>query len=371
MKIAIITLFGLTNYGNRLQNYAMHRVLEAMGHQPESIVADSLRARLWNTVLLYLDKRNGHLVLRDGLERARMRRFRAFLRQYTPTRIVWDKDRRFRPVLEKDYDCFLVGSDQVWNPLFWEKEGLSGAAGNYLLTFVSRKKKLAYAASFGIPALDEKYTELFRTGLSGFDAISVREEAAQRLLAEDFGLSAELVLDPTLLLGCEDWRGMEKGIVDGNEKFIAVYFLGEQPEEVWAYLRRTAAEIGARIVTIADERDPETYKLGPEGFLELLDKAALCFTDSFHACVFSLLFHTPFVVYKRRHRNQSDMSSRIDTLLKTVRMEERLCTGDAYPSLWDCRFEESDALLAKARERSRSILRRMLDAPAADAGQND
>lgn len=364
MKIAIITLYGLTNYGNRLQNYALHQVLEDMGHEAESLVAESPRDRLLHTALLYLNKRNGHIVLRNSLERRRARSFRAFLRQYTPTRILLEKDRRFKSTLEKDYDCFLVGSDQVWNPLFWEKTGLAASANNYLLEFVRQKKKIAYAASFGIPALDEKYTELFRRGLPGFDAISVREEAAQVLLADEFGLSGELVLDPTLLVDCAKWRALEKGVVDGGERFIAVYFLGEQPEEVWAAIRRTAAETGARIVTILDESDPEVYTLGPEAFLELIDKAELCFTDSFHACVFSLLFHTPFVVYKRRHRNRSDMSSRIDTLLKTVGMEDRFCDGPACEKLWDCSFEQSDQLLARARERSLAILRGMLDAPA-------
>ena len=41
-KVAIFTLQGLTNYGNRLQNYAVERILEKYSVKSESLILSHL-----------------------------------------------------------------------------------------------------------------------------------------------------------------------------------------------------------------------------------------------------------------------------------------------------------------------------------------
>ena len=60
-----------------------------------------------------------------------------------------------------------------------------------------------------------------------------------------------------------------------------------------------------------------------EEFLYLIDHAELVCTDSFHACVFSILFNTPFLVVNRQQKGVADMTSRLDTLLGLFDMKNR------------------------------------------------
>ncbi|MFR2767096.1 MAG: polysaccharide pyruvyl transferase family protein [Thomasclavelia sp.] len=63
------------------------------------------------------------------------------------------------------------------------------------------------------------------------------------------------------------------------------------------------------------------YTSGPSEFLYLIHHAKLVCTDSFHACVFSILFDTQFYVFERENEIIS-MNSRIDTLLRKFDLEE-------------------------------------------------
>ena len=63
-----------------------------------------------------------------------------------------------------------------------------------------------------------------------------------------------------------------------------------------------------------DKTTPDIYASGPSEFIYLVSKSSLICTDSFHACVFAILFDKPFKVFKRKDDNK-DMFSRIETLL--------------------------------------------------------
>ena len=63
------------------------------------------------------------------------------------------------------------------------------------------------------------------------------------------------------------------------------------------------------------------YTCGPSEFLYLIHHARLVCTDSFHACVFSILFDTQFYVFEREDKLES-MNSRIETLLNKFDLNE-------------------------------------------------
>lgn len=77
--------------------------------------------------------------------------------------------------IASNYDCLMVGSDQVWNP-----EISQGKCLAYFLDFgESDIRRISYASSFGISKWPEQYQSLLpsiNSSLHKFCSISVREE---------------------------------------------------------------------------------------------------------------------------------------------------------------------------------------------------
>ena len=360
MKIAIVTLFGFSNYGNRLQNYALQEAIKTEGHDVTSLVANSSKEILKSKVKSFITRQNGKISLVPQFERIRENNIKSFSEQYITSQLIIRKDRKFDLSLEDQFDCFVVGSDQVWNPLFWEKEGFERSANNYLLQFVRDKKKIAYAASFGIPDIPEKYHTLFKDALSRFDMVTLREEIGLQIVKDLVGLDTRVVLDPTMLLSAEKWRSIEPGTVNTKRKYVVLYFLGKQSkqiyDEIWHFARKNDAEI----IDMMDESNKDIYTMGPEAFIEYIDKAMMCFTDSFHATVFSILFHTPFITYDRKHANNSNMNSRIETLLGKFNLKHRLYRGSESLQEMFVDYSEADGILNFEKEQSLNVLNEAL-----------
>lgn len=361
MKVAIITLYGFFNYGNRLQNYALQEAIEKLGCDVVSISVDSKKEIIKGSIKRYIEKKDGKICFVPSIERVREKNFRLFTSDHIKTKHYTRASRAFDSGIESDFDCFVVGSDQVWNPLFWEKEGFEKSANNYLLKFVKTKKKIAYAASYGVGEIKEEHRSSFAENLPFFDCVTVREEVGACISKSIANVDAEVVLDPTMLLDKDEWRSIEKGYYSKSKKYVAVYFLGEQPDSVHKKIFDYAKKIDADVIDIMDISNKIIYQRGPESFIELIDNAEACFTDSFHASVFSIIFHTPFVTYGRKHANKSNMNSRIETLLKTLALQDRMCFNVMADLNMECDFETSDMLLKKERMRSITILKNAIE----------
>ena len=73
--------------------------------------------------------------------------------------------------------------------------------------------------------------------------------------------------------------------------------------------------------------DVHDYTSGPREFLDLIRHADFVVTDSFHACVFSMIFKTPFVVFERNRAGETgNMNSRIYYILEEYHLERQLVT---------------------------------------------
>ena len=351
VKAAIVTLFGFFNYGNRLQNYALHKALEDLGAEVCTWNVSRDQNLLKRILRPYVEKVDGKRKLKSRQERTRERNFKRFSDRYIAQRLFYCADGRIPEHADGDIDLFVVGSDQVWNPLFWRDSDESEDFYNFFLRF-TRKKKVAYAASFGIPALPEQWQQRMEPLFGDFSAISVRETEGKQIL-DQMGYEADVVLDPTMLLTAQQWRQVEEGHVTNPGDYILTYFLGSQPAEILEKIYQNARTRGKTIVDLLDVSSGY-YCMGPETFVELIDKADTVYTDSFHAAVFSILFHTPFAVFERRHKNQSSMSSRITTLLSCVGIEDGIST--------DCfkvhrNFDQMEEKLDQARTHAWEFLK--------------
>lgn len=296
-KIAIATMVG-QNYGNRLQNYALQLMLES--------IADIKVETLLPTYGPSSTKSYMKQALRHLLPYKRWARFSAFDSKY----IHYSNHRMDDNSLShSDYELFIIGSDQVWNPTF---DITSDAE---FLPQIEKAKKASYAASFGVDSILDNRTHIAQL-LENIDSISVREITGQTIVYDLTGRHAELVLDPTMLLSKQEWLELAQkpdlDIEPGN--YLLKYALGEN---VPNGINESSIDDGR--FQIVDLKKVG-MSIGPAEFVWLIANAYHINTDSFHATVFALLFHKSFNVY-RRQSNNFDMSSRFDTLCKLFSLE--------------------------------------------------
>lgn len=226
------------------------------------------------------------------------------------------------------YDCFITGSDQVWNFTWFNPA--------FYLDFSGNSKKIAYAASAGKSRFCMEEEIYLKRTLSEFDAISVREEdlvpTLNALLEKD---SVIQTVDPTLLLTVEDWDEIVSPRLIKN-KYIFCYFL-HNDKKLRQLAERFARKHKMVIVTIPfpdieyNKQDVTfgEYRIddvGPAEFISLVKHADYVLTDSFHATVFSLIYHKQFVAFPRG--NAKGMESRLLSLTRIFECEERFCNVD-------------------------------------------
>lgn len=304
-KVGIMTINSL-NFGNRLQNYALQTIVDRCGCEAYTIRREySNQPKSIRKQLSYFFRRI--IGTRAGLFIRFNNSFINFGEKYATSDGI-------QKGIEDEYDVYVAGSDQIWNPFF---KGLTGTSD--LLMFDTKGKKVAYAASFGVDNLPDEKKEVYAKALLDFNSISVREEAGLHIIKELIGIEAELVLDPTLLLDTNEWQEiMKRPRIVPQKDYVVVYFLGDNSKQ--DKLRET-------IQIIESEQELVCYDIlkknkrgckpavGPSEFLWLIKNAKMVLTDSFHATVFSIIFHIPVQTYKR---SGIDMNSRIVNLAEML-----------------------------------------------------
>ena len=332
--VAIVTIDDYINYGNRLQNYALTKLLQNDGFTVyngiEVLTKEDWIIRTNGEIKKLIKKCTPFSVVKDrlyspqdksGLDKEREKRFLDFIHSYTTILepVVCVNHSYADRVLEKyGIDYYIAGSDQVWNPYYEAK-------GYEFLTFAPKDKRLSFAASMGVDSIPEKAKWYFKKNLSDMKYISVREERAAEIVKELTGRTADVTLDPTLLLDKADWEHIaKKPELYIESKYICTYFLGEVPEAVKAF----AKEKGLLIYALNSLYSPELYTLDPAEFLYMIQNASYVLTDSFHAVAFSIKFNKEFYVFDRKQDGVSSMFSRIETITKRFGLENRIQNRD-------------------------------------------
>ena len=251
-------------------------------------------------------------------------------------------------------DVYMTGSDQVWNsfhnrgiePVFFLKFAPDGI------------RKIAYSASFGKSCLEDWEKEKTRKLLSRYDAISVRELSARRIV-EGLGLSCEVVLDPTFLLDRSEW---EKRSVAHREKdrYVLIYSVEPDKQSAIEIARRIADRMGVRVFMVEWGRRPYP---GVDKMISLVDplmlidyflKAEFIVVSSFHGTALSINLCRPFVSL-----TPARFATRVKSILEIAGLPERMCTPDGFDldeALEAIDYEAVAGRLAKERKKSVKFL---------------
>ena len=331
--VGIVTLDDYVNYGNRLQNYALTKLLQSEGYCVVNGIQVFTKTEWvyttsnWVKKLIKLcmpfpivrKKLNAYTTrkYKKGLMQERQRRFELFNDQYTAVLmpIIAQTHRQVNTILRQHgIDYYIAGSDQVWNPHFAGKQ-------YQFLTFAPENRRLSFAASIGVECIPPEQERQYKKNLSEMKYLSVREQRAVEIIKDLTGRDADLTLDPTLLLEPEQWQqAVKKPNIALEAEYICTYFLGETPEAVKVF----AQEKGLPVYALNSEEHPELFVLDPGEFLYMIQHAAYVLTDSFHAVAFSIKFHREFYVFDRKQEGVASMFSRIETITKRFGLENRI-----------------------------------------------
>lgn len=332
MKIGIVTLPLHVNYGGILQAYALSRVLKDMGH--DVIVINKLQYRylsLFQKIYLYswrifqkvfLLRKNVYVFPERDFNRYQdyrkqfMVNTAAFIDEYiTKIDIL-----HYGSLKRKSFDAIVVGSDQIWRPRYIENT-LCTSIDNAFLSFTKGwdVKSIAYAASFGTNEWEytEKQTQVISRLAKKMDAISVREFSGVEMCEKYLGVNSMHVLDPTLLLDVEEYRELYGSVIRERKQYIMSYVL-DNSAKVNDVIKIIEEKTGLKHFSAKAASD-EDVQPPVEEWLYGFDSSDLIVTDSFHACVFSLIFHKHFIVFTNAKRG----NERIDSLLSMFGLQDR------------------------------------------------
>ena len=239
----------------------------------------------------------------------------------------------FSDSINDEFDVFICGSDQIWNPYAFRKE--------YFLEFAQKnKKRFAYAASIAKKDLPQESLEKMKPLIDNLDYVSVREISALNLLRRIEITDAIQVLDPTMLLDEETWK--EKAIKPNIKQPYLFYYVLEDDKKKKRLAKKIAEKYKLELIEIpmADNRiksellsvkSNKQTCVDPFGFLGLIHNAQMVITDSFHATVFAILFKKCF--YALECKVTDTLYPRIEQLLKIFDIEKNYIKNDEIDHL--------------------------------------
>lgn len=328
MKIAIITFHRAINYGAVLQAYALQEAVRKKGYEISILDYACPVMEKYTASFNMFEKEHkikNYIIagIKVPFRFIRKKRFYSFCKKYL---------RLSKPVRDLEdvcevYECFITGSDQVWN------DYLTGNDMTYFLDFVNAdNKKNSYAACFGYETLPENLKERYKECLSKFNNISVRDETSKKIVSELLGEKKEVsvVADPTLLWTENFWGKFKKENTQG--KYIIVYSLNEEIG-LMKCAKKISEKYKLKILYICNDiLEIKKYSYAkhifspkPEDFVSLIANAEYVITNSFHGTVFSLIFHRNFYC-ETQYRDKKN--KRIEDLLKDVGCTNRIMTNE-------------------------------------------
>ncbi|MBP3738465.1 MAG: polysaccharide pyruvyl transferase family protein [Muribaculaceae bacterium] len=344
MKIGIVTHPLGNNYGGLLQAYALQEVLKRQGHD---VWIFQKRTTSWMLVFLRSIRNAVYRLLRRFYVSQKDKRMLSRHMLYFSEKYVNPKTPKLgcdvlrRAYLRKNkFNTLIVGSDQVWRPMY------VGNIEYYFLSFTKQFniRKVAYAASFGVDNWEftQRQTDDCKSLIHDFNAVSVREDTGIELCKNYLDYPASLVLDPTLLLDKEDFIKIINN--EGStpcEGDIFYYFLDRTNDtnDMVSWFEKTTNLVlytcmpRKTLYSDMNEHNKGEFVYPPVAqWLRSFYDAKMVLTDSFHGCVFSIIFNKPFWVITNKKRG----AARFESLLNIFRLQDRMIPlGKTESIQWD------------------------------------
>lgn len=315
-RTLLITLHSINNPGSALQAYALNKFLNENGFDNSIIDYRPFYSKIGTPILKGIIR----AVVFYPNERQTNLKYNAFVKRnmrLTPKRYY-----SFRQLKRKipGAECYIVGSDQLWNPDYE-----CGKDKSYTLAFVDSAPKISYSTSIGKSSLSEKEIRNLILQIKDFRWLSVREYSTAKLLSERMSKDVNWVCDPVLLLNDSDY----KALINKNKygDYVVMYLAAANPL-LDRYIEYLKSDKGIKIIQAGGNLkrincDIHLKNIGPEEFLTLIKHAQFVISGSFHATAFSLLFKKDFCVFVPESNGE-----RIKSILSLTGLEKRVISAE-------------------------------------------
>ena len=344
MKVAIVSMQEVINYGSFLQAYALKQLL-GENNDISYISAYSNTAKVKNKSIL------------NTISKIRIKDLKYnFARQKLKHKIIPMQQRYFK-YGDGPYDLTIIGSDEVfnfvqaasWNPSIFWGEG------------IETNKICSFAASSGNTTnkeqLDSTMIPLLIEGLNKFSEISIRDTGTAELLDSLGIFDYQYLLDPVLLY---DFKNEIKTHTYKKEsKYIVIYsynyrFSNENEiKKIKQYAKSNHCKIYA--VEGLQKWTDRYLAVNPFELFELFRNAEAVFTDTFHGTIIAAKMHCKFAVFIRESNQNKlwDLVNRVHLEkhlydVKKHSLEEILTIDD---------FVDFENEISKQRELAKNYLR--------------
>jgi len=344
MKCGILTFYFAHNYGAVLQAVALRDYLISTGNEVE--VIDFVPQKLQNEYSLnpFARSHNPKAVIKRFIHLPKR------YKQYMLFQKFINKEFMTKPRLGS-YDIVFFGSDQIWN------EKITGEIYTYFGEGIADKiQKVAYAASFGSSNLSEFQKGCCKLYLPRFKNIALRETDVIAAVSKLSDKEVVSVMDPVFLLNRGEWEVFASHSKNKDERYILYYVLRNDPQLI-SETSKLEKKYGYRVICIHPTGNDlavnwkQLYNIGPYEFVDLIRKAEVVATNSFHAMAFSVIFGK-----KAKYRAYSSTESRVPSLLSLCDAKRCLDSDGVY------NFELlDDARLIHEQKKSQSYIYNVLE----------
>ena len=362
MKIALITVHKVTNYGAILQAYATKSVLSRYGKTQTLDYQNRYLTSHLRLIRFEFSIRGFKMMAHDLLNFPNRYRLTSKFKKFVKEQLNLSPKLTSSDLMSGKagkFDVYISGSDQIWNPKIIN--AFNTIDPIYFLAFAGEgTKKVSYASSMGNYVFSELEKQDIRKLLKDFYKISIREKEGKELLQKMFPKKRiHQVLDPTLLLSKSDWLSAFKlSVKPPTEDYILVYSVPRTKllRQAIAYfsnhLQLPVVAIDKMLIPMKSV-NRQVRTAGPEEFISLYAHAKFVITDSFHGTCFAVNFEIPFVCIpatKKANRQQGLLSSL--GLLERIIFDEADFAGITS----DLDFRESNIKLKTLRKDSFEFL---------------
>lgn len=316
MKVYLITIHNIHNFGSIFQTLALQEYVNSKGCDAE--------------IIDYRPKYNlaGKNRLRTFL--GKVLNFKDYLKKKKKFNSFIDKELKMTPLVitHKDLkeqfqdakDCiYLVGGDQLWNPFHY-----CGNDGAYRLTFLPDAcEKYSYGTSLGKKSFSKEEISSLVNDLRSFKKIGVREGSSVDILKESGITNVTNVCDPVMLMDSKFYnKYLGERII--KEKYIFVYLV-DKSDLLISFLEHLKHKYNYKIVHVCGFRkkfdnDYMIKSEGPDEVLNLLVNAEIVVSASFHATLFSIIYQKEFYSFLPG----PNTNERIQFLLGKMQLQDRI-----------------------------------------------
>ncbi|MFH4868932.1 polysaccharide pyruvyl transferase family protein [Vibrio diabolicus] len=323
IKVGVITMHRVINYGSFLQAYATQHVIESLGAKCEII--DYVFPNEWHYENGLYDHRGiktsiTNVIYKLGLIKSHRKRKHVLnaIHKYLNLSESYDSPSKITtnpPV----YDVYVTGSDQTWNPKHTQGDT------TFLLSFAPENvKKLSLSASLAASSINDVYKASFKKYLAEYDAISIRDSNGNQVIEELVGESAVVTLDPTLLLNSSQWLEFSKDVkqIYESENYIIFYLITHSFDSrpyIYELLSELQKKTGLKVFSFTsipkefDIQYEDCSDISVECFIQMFSSAKYVVTSSFHGTAFAANFGIPMYsvvndIYSKDDRQASLLS---------------------------------------------------------------